>query len=217
MKNYFMIITMFIIIILFVKKPMASADVSSNGFNIVGAAAVLKDDFSMYDFTDDDLCHMYTVENNSNDSIYITNARVIVHQYDPLNPDEYVIIGGGDGFDFDRYLGLYSYVGASEQSYDAYPVIVYNCNEYDKSSVIWDPILNQEVKASDALNIICFTEFADTGKYSYELVLDYEYNGKKNVLSLGKFNVLYDYDDANMRRASQEYSDNMDYYDEHLR
>ena len=62
--------------------------------------------------------HSMTLQNNSKDSIYITKAKTIVHNYEPLEPEEYVLCRVGCGDDFDEYNGLYSHVKGRAQSYD---------------------------------------------------------------------------------------------------
>lgn len=174
--------------------------------------AITKDSFESLPLIELYADHWMELNNNSKGPIYITGARVVVHDYRSLEPDSYVLFRAGDGDRFDSLLGLYSQVGPNKQSYDAYRVELDEYGWLIEESINWDPVMRQTIDANDGANIKFIVDFKDRGIYSYELIIDYEYNGKMEEASSGVMTVLYEDDFDAMSHAEREFFENSDYY-----
>lgn len=173
--------------------------------------AILKDSKDTYTLISSKADHWMTLENNSRDSIHITGARVEVEHYEPIPPEGYVVSRAGDGDSFDSYWGLYSEVGSSEKSYDAYRV---DLNEYGymiDGTVNWDPVFKEDLAANDSKNIRFFVDFQDPGIYKYSLIIDFDYNGKKQHVS-SDFEILHDDDSDAIENGVEEFDKHFDEY-----
>ena len=171
--------------------------------------AILKDNKDTYTLVGSKADHWMTLENNSRDSIHITGARVEVEYYEPIPSEGYVVRRTGDGDSFDPYWGLYSEVGSSARSYDAYRVELDEYGYMIAGTVNWDPVFKEDLAANDSKNIRFFIEFQEPGIYKYKLIIDFDYNGKrKNVSS--DFAILHDDDYDAIERGVEEFYERFD-------
>lgn len=193
------------------------ADVNIGGYFDTSEFAIMKDDFRTYGFCSGYYAgHKMTIENNSKDRIHVTGARVIVNNYEALEPGSYVMYRAGGGEQFDPFFGLYAEVYGDARSYDACEVKMDGVSYLNKDNITYDTVLNLDIEPADAQKFCFFVDFMDAGIYDYELVIDYEYNGKMEHVSGGADSVLYENDGDAAERALDEFHDNSDYYLNHM-
>lgn len=196
----------------FVANEASNTNIDFGGYNESAQFAIMKDSFKPYALFDSYAIHSMTLQNNSKDSIHITKVRVIVNGYEPLETEDYVLCRVGGGDEFDQYFGLYSQVEGRAQSYDAYSVDLDKHNYLIKDSIDWNPIMRLDVAPADTLKVKFFIEFMDTGLYDYDLVVEYEYNGKVEQISGGMNSIIYENDQDALERAHNEFLEDYDYY-----
>ena len=180
--------------------------------------AILKKNFETYVFVGEYAEHWMTFENNSSDSIHITGAHVVVHDYKSLDSDGYVTFRTGDGDTFDPFFTLYAPIVGIDETYRLplqYEAHRAELNEYGElidENNKKDPVFNTDVDAADSVNIRFFVGFDKPGIYTYEIVFDYVYNGYTDEKTAGINTVLYDDDEEASDRAEEEFYENEDYY-----
>ena len=188
-----------------------SGDSYFDGFVESADVAILKNSKDTYTLIGSKADHWMTLENNSRDSIHITGARVEVEYYEPIPSEGYVVRRTGDGDSFDSYWGLYSEVGSSTGSYDAYRVDLDEYGYMIDGTVNWDPVFREDLAANDSKNIRFFVVFQAPGIYKYNLIIDFDYNGKKEHVS-SDFAILHDDDYDRIERGVEEFDANFDEY-----
>lgn len=151
--------------------------------------AVLKYDNSQISFSFGSDIIWLTLDNYSDDSIYITRAYIDVVDYQPIQFGDYWVYRAGDGDTFDPVLNLYSEVDCSEQQYAAYKYTDLGDGNID---INFDPVFRNEIDPYDGVNINCEIVFKTTGIYDYNVNIEYEYNNEKKTAVVEGGKVLYD-------------------------